>query len=78
MLKAAIVGASGYAGHQLALLCTRHPEIELTGLYVSPNSQDKDRRIDSLYGDLSGRCALPLQGAAGSTRFGRGLPGHRA
>ncbi|MBU3827205.1 MAG: N-acetyl-gamma-glutamyl-phosphate reductase [Candidatus Anaerobiospirillum merdipullorum] len=62
MLKAAIVGASGYAGHQLALLCTRHPEIELTGLYVSPNSQDKDRRIDSLYGDLSGRCALPLQG----------------
>ncbi len=62
MLKAAIVGASGYAGHQLALLCTRHPQLELIALYVSPNSQDKGRRLDSLYGDMYGRCDLTLQG----------------
>ncbi len=62
MLKAAIVGASGYAGHQLASIILRHPQLELAALYVSPQSADLNRRISELYGDLAGRCDLQLQG----------------
>ena len=62
MLKAAVVGASGYAGHELASILLRHPSIELTAVYVSAASQDKDRYLNSLYGDLYGRSNLILQG----------------
>ncbi len=41
MLKAIVVGASGYTGAELAHFLTRHPEIELAGLYVSEGSLDK-------------------------------------
>ncbi|MGL4052351.1 N-acetyl-gamma-glutamyl-phosphate reductase, partial [Pasteurella multocida subsp. septica] len=35
MQKAIIIGASGYTGAELARLLIKHPEFELTGLYVS-------------------------------------------
>ena len=61
MLKAIIVGASGYTGAELALFLTRHPSIELSGLYVSEGSLDKGKKISDLYGNLLGRVDLPLQ-----------------
>jgi len=61
MLKAIIVGASGYTGAELAQFLTRHPNIELAGLYVSEGSADKGKSIADLYGSLRGCVDLPLQ-----------------
>ena len=61
MLKAIVVGASGYTGAELAHFLTRHPEIELAGLYVSEGSLDKGKKLSSLYGNLVGVVDLPLQ-----------------
>ena len=61
MLKAIVVGASGYTGAELAQFLTRHPSIELSGLYVSEGSLDKDKKISELYGHLRGCVDLPLQ-----------------
>lgn len=61
MLKAIIVGASGYTGAELALFLVRHAHIELAGLYVSEGSLDKGKRLSDLYGNLLGVVDLPLQ-----------------
>jgi len=61
MLKAIVVGASGYTGAELANFLTRHKEIELAGLYVSQGSLDKGKKLSSLYGHLLGVVDLPLQ-----------------
>lgn len=61
MLKAIIVGASGYTGAELAQFLTRHPNIELSGLYVSEGSTDKGKNIADLYGTLRGCVDLTLQ-----------------
>ena len=61
MLKAIVVGASGYTGAELALFLTRHPSIELSGLYVSEGSLDKGKKISDLYGNLRGCVDLLLQ-----------------
>ncbi|RBW45144.1 N-acetyl-gamma-glutamyl-phosphate reductase [Psychromonas sp. B3M02] len=61
MLKAIVVGASGYTGAELAQFLTRHPSIELSGLYVSEGSLDKGKKISDLYGNLRGCVDLPLQ-----------------
>ena len=59
--KAIVVGASGYTGAELAKILTRHPEFELTGLYVSTNSLDADKPVSALYPQLRTICDLPLQ-----------------
>lgn len=61
MLKAIIVGASGYTGAELAHFLVRHAHIELAGLYVSQGSLDKGKKLSQLYGNLSGVVDLPLQ-----------------
>ncbi|WP_415227880.1 N-acetyl-gamma-glutamyl-phosphate reductase [Psychromonas sp.] len=61
MLKAIIVGASGYTGAELAHFLTRHEHIELTGLYVSEGSLDRGKKLSELYGSLLGVVDLPLQ-----------------
>jgi len=66
MLKAIVVGASGYTGAELAHFLTRHPEIELAGLYVSEGSLDKGKKLSSLYGNLVNVVDLPLQPLANS------------
>ncbi|MFM2485484.1 N-acetyl-gamma-glutamyl-phosphate reductase [Celerinatantimonas yamalensis] len=60
-LRVAIVGASGYAGAELAAILIRHPRVELCGLYVSENSVDAGKPISDLYGRLRGVVDLPLQ-----------------
>jgi N-acetyl-gamma-glutamyl-phosphate reductase len=61
MLKAIIVGASGYTGAELAHFLVRHAHIELAGLYVSQGSLDKGKKLSDLYGNLLGVVDLPLQ-----------------
>lgn len=54
MLKTTIIGASGYTGAELALMVNKHPELTLSGLYVSANSVDAGKNIAHLHGKLAG------------------------
>lgn len=62
MLKAIIVGASGYAGAKLAYYLNKHPNVELVALTVSENSQDGGKLLSNydLYPQLKGVIDLPL------------------
>ena len=64
MLKAAIVGASGYTGAELAIYLQRHPHISLRGLYVSENSLDAGKALSELHPALLDQIDLPLQAMA--------------
>lgn len=67
MLKTVIIGASGYTGAELAKMVVRHPELQLSGLYVSENSLDKNKPLSTLYPELSGLVdmeILPLDNLA--------------
>lgn len=61
MLKTTVIGASGYTGAELALMINRHPELTLSGLYVSANSVDAGKPIASLHGKLAGLIDMPVQ-----------------
>lgn len=61
MLKTTIIGASGYTGAELALMINRHPELTLSGLYVSANSVDAGKPIAALHGKLGGLIDMPVQ-----------------
>jgi N-acetyl-gamma-glutamyl-phosphate reductase len=63
MLKTTIIGASGYTGAELAYMVQKHPELTLSGLYVSANSADAGKSIAQLHGKLAGvvdMTVLPL------------------
>lgn len=63
MLKTTIIGASGYTGAELAYMVQKHPELTLSGLYVSANSLDAGKSIAQLHGKLAGvvdMAVLPL------------------
>ncbi|EHR4996213.1 N-acetyl-gamma-glutamyl-phosphate reductase [Vibrio parahaemolyticus] len=53
MLKTTIIGASGYTGAELAFMVNKHPQLTLSGLYVSANSVDAGRTIAQLHGKLA-------------------------
>lgn len=61
MLKTVIIGASGYTGAELALMVEKHPELTLSGLYVSENSADAGKPISQLHGKLHGLIDLAVQ-----------------
>ena len=65
MLKAIIVGASGYTGAELVRYILRHPHIQLQGLYVSEQSLDAGKPISTLHGQLAGLSDLLLQPLSG-------------
>ncbi|WP_105902866.1 N-acetyl-gamma-glutamyl-phosphate reductase [Vibrio gangliei] len=60
MLKTVIIGASGYTGAELALMVDKHPQLTLSGLYVSENSVDAGKPISDLHGKLKGLVDLPV------------------
>ncbi|QGX92837.1 N-acetyl-gamma-glutamyl-phosphate reductase [Tatumella sp. TA1] len=62
MLNALIVGASGYAGAELATYLNRHPEVNLATIAVSAQSADAGKLLSDLYPQLKGRLDLTLQG----------------
>ncbi|EHK7406755.1 TPA: N-acetyl-gamma-glutamyl-phosphate reductase [Vibrio parahaemolyticus] len=53
MLKTTIIGASGYTGAELAFMVNKHPQLTLSGLYVSANSVDAGKTIAQLQGKLA-------------------------
>ncbi|MDC0610115.1 N-acetyl-gamma-glutamyl-phosphate reductase [Vibrio sp.] len=61
MLKTTIIGASGYTGAELAYMVQKHPELTLSGLYVSANSVDAGKSIAQLHGKLDGVVDMEVQ-----------------
>lgn len=61
MLNTLIVGASGYAGVELATFINRHPQMNITALAVSAQSPDAGKRLSDLHPQLKGIVDLPLQ-----------------
>ncbi|MCD8547545.1 MAG: N-acetyl-gamma-glutamyl-phosphate reductase [Aeromonadaceae bacterium] len=61
MLNVVIIGASGYAGADLAGLVQGHPQLQLKGLYVSANSQDANKAFSALHPQYLGLIDLPVQ-----------------
>ncbi|OOF17388.1 N-acetyl-gamma-glutamyl-phosphate reductase [Salinivibrio sp. PR932] len=59
-LNTIIVGASGYTGAELVALVHRHPQLHLAGLYVSAGSEDANRPVSALHGQLRGVVDMPL------------------
>ncbi|WP_028116237.1 N-acetyl-gamma-glutamyl-phosphate reductase [Ferrimonas senticii] len=62
MTKVAIIGASGYAGAQLAQLIQTAPQFTLHSLFVSAASADLGKPLAQLYPHLHGIIDLPLIG----------------
>ena len=61
MLKTTIIGASGYTGAELALMVHKHPQLTLSGLYVSAHSVDAGKCISELHGKLAGIISQPVE-----------------
>lgn len=64
LVKAAVVGASGYAGEQLVALLSRHPQVELHKLLVSEQSSALGKKFSDLYPKWKGLCDLKLDVAS--------------
>lgn len=47
--KIAVIGASGYTGAQISCLINSAQQLSLYGIYVSENSEDKDKPLCQLY-----------------------------
>ena len=60
MLNTLIVGASGYAGVELATYLNRHPHMNITALAVSAQSPDAGKLLSDLHPQLKGIVDLPL------------------
>jgi N-acetyl-gamma-glutamyl-phosphate reductase len=60
-INAVIIGASGYAGSELARLVAAHPALALAGIYVSKSSNDAGKPLAQLYPRLRNVVNQPLQ-----------------
>ncbi|MEH6816182.1 MAG: N-acetyl-gamma-glutamyl-phosphate reductase [Pseudoalteromonas distincta] len=59
-MNVVIIGASGYSGAELASLVANHPNLTLTGCYVSEGSLDKNKLLSDLYPEHLGLLDCPL------------------
>ena len=60
-IRAAIVGAAGYAGAEAIAMLLRHPGVELCGLFGSEGKSGGGARIDTLHPRLRGCTDLCVQ-----------------
>lgn len=59
-LKAAVMGATGYAGFELAKLLLRHPHVA-TPLFLSREGESASHPLESHYPELEGDKSYPLE-----------------
>ena len=57
MIKAGIIGATGYGGRETVRILLNHPGVEIVLLAAGPSI--KGRRIDNVYPEFRGRISLP-------------------
>lgn len=69
MLNTLIVGASGYAGVELATYLNRHPQVNITALAVSAQSPDAGKLLSDLHPQLKGIIDLPLRPLSNASDF---------
>ncbi|MCR5085751.1 MAG: N-acetyl-gamma-glutamyl-phosphate reductase [Succinivibrionaceae bacterium] len=73
MLKAAVIGASGYTGRELVGIILRHSHLTLSGTYVSPGSSDAGKRLGAIHGDLYHRTDTVLEPLTDPAAVGRAV-----
>ncbi len=66
MIKACVIGASGYTGAELSYLLHKHPHFSLEGVFVSANSLDANKPLSALHGQFKGQLDQPLVALAES------------
>src|SRR5690349_24329201 len=60
-IQPAVVGATGYAGFELARLLTRHPRARKPVLFTRNGEAGTTARLDELYPHVSGNGGYPLE-----------------
>lgn len=55
MIRAAIVGGTGYTGVELLRILAQHPKVEISAV---TSRADADKPVDAIYPSLKGRCDL--------------------
>jgi N-acetyl-gamma-glutamyl-phosphate reductase len=60
-IQPAVVGATGYAGFELARLLFRHPRVKKPVLFTREGEDNGPARLDDVYPHVSGNGASPLE-----------------
>jgi N-acetyl-gamma-glutamyl-phosphate reductase len=60
-VQPAIVGATGYAGFELARLLLRHPQVRKPALFTREGEGNTPAQLDQVYPHLSGNGGYPLE-----------------
>ena len=60
-IQPAVVGATGYAGFELARLLARHPYARKPVLFTRNGEAGTTAKLDELYPQLSGNGGYPLE-----------------
>src|SRR5215467_950175 len=60
-IQPAVVGATGYAGFELARLLARHPRAKKAVLFTRNGEAGASARLDELYPHMSGNGGYPLE-----------------
>jgi N-acetyl-gamma-glutamyl-phosphate reductase len=60
-IQPAVVGATGYAGFELARLLYRHPRVKKPLLFTREGNSSAPARLDDIYPHISGNGGFPLQ-----------------
>jgi len=60
-IQPAVVGATGYAGFELARLLTRHPQVKKPVLFTRNGEAGAAAKLDELYPHVSGNGGYPLE-----------------
>lgn len=72
-VQPAVVGATGYAGFELARLLLRHPRVEAPVLFTREAENGESVRLDELYPHISGNGGYPLQPFAWQALHDKGV-----
>ena len=60
-IQPAIVGATGYAGFELARLLLRHPQVKKPALFTREGEGNAPAQLDQVYPHVSGNGGYPLE-----------------
>jgi N-acetyl-gamma-glutamyl-phosphate reductase len=60
-IQPAIIGATGYAGFELARLLLRHPQVRKPVLFTRDSETGSSAQLDQLYPHISGNGGYPLE-----------------
>jgi N-acetyl-gamma-glutamyl-phosphate reductase len=72
-IQPAVVGATGYAGFELARLLTRHPHAKKPALFTRNGEAGTMAKLDELYPHVSGNGGYPLEPFRWETLKARGV-----